>query len=146
MCIGDSFLDALEITSLLKDLGAKKVVSRASSEKEEKFLLRNGADFVVFPERQMANWMAIRYSSEHIRNYIDISDGYSIYEIDVPPQWNSRRIVDIDVRKNYGVSILGIRNGKMNMNPPYDTELRRGDTMLVLGRENELRRLLHLLK
>ena len=146
VCIGDAFLEALEITSLLKELGAKEVISRAASEREEKFLLRNGADYVVFPERQLANWMAIRYSSDHIKNYIEVSDGFSIYEVTVPDQWAGRKIIDIDVRKKYGISILGIRNGKMNMNPLYDTILRAEDTMLVLGREEDLQKMFHLLK
>ena len=92
VCIGDAFLDALEITSLLKELGAVKVVSRATSATQEKFLLRNGADAVVFPERQLASWAAIRYSSDHIENYIAVSDGYSIYEVMVPAEWDRKRI------------------------------------------------------
>ena len=146
VCIGDSFLEALEITSLLKEQGARMVISRASSSREEKFLLRNGADTVVFPERQVANWMAIRYSSNHIKNYIEVSDGYNIYEVSIPAQWDCKRIGDIDVRRKYGINILGIRNGKMNMNPSFDTILRKEDTMLVLGQESDLKKLLHMLR
>lgn len=139
--VGDSFLEALEITSLLKELGAVRVISRATSSTMEKFLLRNGADAVVFPERQMAGWAAIRYSSDNILNYIDVSDGYSIYEVKIPDQWDGKRIDEIDVRKRYGVSILGIRNGKMTMNPPHDEILYKENTMLVLGKNEELHRM-----
>ena len=139
--VGDSFLEALEITSLLKELGAVRVISRATSSTMEKFLLRNGADAVVFPERQMAGWAAIRYSSDNILNYIDVSDGYSIYEVKIPDQWDGKRIDEIDVRKRYGVSILGIRNGKMTMNPPHDEVLYKENTMLVLGKNEELHRM-----
>ena len=139
--VGDSFLEALEITSLLKELGAVRVISRATSSTMEKFLLRNGADAVVFPERQMAGWTAIRYSSDNILNYIDVSDGYSIYEVKIPDQWDGKRIDEIDVRKRYGVSILGIRNGKMTMNPPHDEILYKENTMLVLGKNEELHRM-----
>ena len=139
--VGDSFLEALEITSLLKELGAVRVISRATSSTMEKFLLRNGADAVVFPERQMAGWTAIRYSSDNILNYIDVSDGYSIYEVKIPDQWDGKRIDEIDVRKRYGVSILGIRNGKMTMNPPHDEVLYKENTMLVLGKNEELHRM-----
>ena len=142
--VGDAFLEALEITSLLKELGAKKVISRATSATMEKFLLRNGADAVVFPERQLANWTAIRYSSDHIENYIDVTDGYAIYELKVPAQWDRKRIDEIDVRRRYGISILGIRNGKMNMNPAYDFVMRKEDTMLVLGKNEEVQRFFHL--
>ncbi len=139
--VGDSFLEALEITSLLKELGAVRVISRATSSTMEKFLLRNGADAVVFPERQMAGWAAIRYSSDNILNYIDVSDGYSIYEVKIPDQWDGKRIDEIDVRKRYGVSILGIRNGKMTMNPPHDAVLYKENNMLVLGKNEELHRM-----
>ena len=144
VCIGDAFLESLEITSLLKELGAVKVVSRATSATQEKFLLRNGADAVVFPERQLANWTAIRYSSDHIENYIGVSDGYSIYEVNVPVEWDKKRIDEIDVRKRYGINILGIRNGKMDMSPSHDTLLRKEDTMLVLGQDEKLQELFHL--
>ena len=138
VCIGDAFLEALEITSFLKEMGAAQVISRATSAAQEKFLLRNGADAVVFPERQMANWTAIRYSSDHIENYIAVSDGYSIYEVCVPPDWDGKRIDEIDVRRKYGFSILGIRNGKMQMNPSHDAVLSTKETMLVLGKDEEL--------
>ena len=144
VAVGDAFLDALEITSLLRELGAEKVISRATSATMEKFLLRNGADAVVFPERQMANWTAIRFSSDHIENYIEVTDGYSIYELETPAQWDNKRIDEIDVRRRYGISILGIRNGRLNMNPPYDTVLHKDETMLVLGRNEELQRVFHL--
>lgn len=140
VCVGDAFLESLEITSMLKELGARMVVSRATSSGQEKFLLRNGADAVVFPERQMANWAAIRYGSNHVENYIDVSDGYSIYEVRIPEEWDGKRIDEIDVRRKYGFSILGIRSGEMRMNPPHDAVLRKKDSMLVLGRDDELQK------
>ena len=142
VAIGDSFLESLEVTSLLSELGSKKTVARATSARMEKFLLRNGADAVVFPEREFANWTAIRYSSDKIENYIEVSDGYAIYEIKIPPQWDRKRIDEVDVRKKFGISILGIRNGKMNMNPSHDTVLRKEDTMLVLGTSEDLHKLI----
>ena len=144
VCIGDAFLESLEITSLLKELGAVKVVSRATSGTQEKFLLRNGADAVVFPERQLASWTAIRYSSNRIENYIEVSDGYSNYEVNVPVQWDNKRIDEIDVRRRYGINILGIRNGSMDMSPSHDTVLRKEETMLVLGRDDQLQSLFRL--
>ena len=81
---------------------------------------------------------------EHIENYIDVSDGYSIYEVKIPNDWDNKRIDEIDVRKRYGINILGIRNGKMNMNPAHDTILRSQDTMLVLGKDDQLKKLFRL--
>ena len=144
VAVGDGFLESLEITSLLKELGAAKVISRATSATMEKFLLRNGADAVVFPERQLAHWTAIRYSSDNIENYIEVSDGYAIFEVRVPDQWDQKTIKDIDVRKRYGINILGIRNGKMDMNVSYDTVLHKEETLLVLGRHAQIQKLFRL--
>ncbi len=144
VAVGDGFLESLEITSLLKEMGAEMVVSRATSGTMEKFLLRNGADAVVFPERQLATWTAIRYSSDNIKNYIDVTDGYSIYEVKTPRQWDRKKISEIDVRKRYGINILGIRNEKMNMNPSHDTVLYKEDTMLVLGRYEDIHKMFNI--
>ena len=92
VAIGDDFLSSLETTFLLEELGAKKTVSRATSGSQEKFLLHNGADAVVFPERQLGNWTAIRFSSENILNYIELMDGYSIFELEIPKEWDGKKI------------------------------------------------------
>ncbi len=141
VAVGDSFLESLEITSLLKELGAAKVVSRASSMTQQKFLLRNGADSVVFPEKQLANWTAIRYTSDNIENYVEITDGYAIIEVKIPPEWDNKRIGEIDVRRKYGINILGLRNGKMDMSPSFDSVLHKEEMMLVLGKYEELHKL-----
>ena len=97
MCIvtiGGNFQNSLETTSLLKELGAKLVVSRAERDVQEKFLLRNGADEVIYPEKQVANWAAIRYTADHIRDYIEVDEGHAIFEVEVPEGWigkNRRR-------------------------------------------------------
>ena len=87
VAIGDNFQSSLETASLLKELGAKMVVARASQDVQAKFLLRNGADEVVYPEKQMAIWSAIRYSSDHIADYISLGDDHVILEIEVPTRW-----------------------------------------------------------
>lgn len=87
VAIGDNFQSSLETTSLLKELGAKLVVSRASSDVHQKFLLRNGADQVVYPEQQLAKWTAIRFSSNHILDFVNLEGDYDIYEVDLPERW-----------------------------------------------------------
>ena len=72
--IGDDFQNSLETVYLLKELGARKVIARASKEMQEKFLLRNGADEVVYPEKQLASWTAIRCVSDHVLDYIELDD------------------------------------------------------------------------
>jgi trk system potassium uptake protein TrkA len=144
VAIGDNFLSSLETTFLLEELGAKKTVSRATSGSQEKFLLHNGADAVVFPERQLGNWTAIRFSSENILNYIELMDGYSIFELEIPKEWDGKKIGELDIRKKYNINILGVKNGKMDMNIGVDTVLRYGETMLVLGKTQSIQKLFYL--
>ncbi|MBQ2739123.1 MAG: TrkA family potassium uptake protein [Oscillibacter sp.] len=139
--IGDNFQNSLETVSLLKELGAKKVIARASRGVQEKFLLRNGADEVVYPEKQLAAWTAIRCTSEHILDYIELDEDYSIFELSVPPEWGEKNVIQLDIRKKYGINILGIRaEGKLNMNITPDTVPGNGSSILVLGQQKAVQR------
>lgn len=132
--IGDNFQNSLETASLLKDLGAKKVIARASTGFQEKFLLRNGADEVVYPEKQLASWTAIRCTSDHILDYIELDGDYSIFEITVPDEWCGKSVIQVDIRKKYGINILGVREGgKLNMNVTPDMVLTGNKSILVVG-------------
>ena len=134
--IGDDFQNSLETVYLLKELGARKVIARASREIQEKFLLRNGADEVVYPEKQMAAWTAIRCASDHVLDYIELDNEYSIYELAIPNEWCGKTILELDIRKKFNINILGIReNGKLNMNITPSTVLNSRKSMLVLGNE-----------
>ena len=141
VAIGDDFLSSLETTFLLEELGARKTVSRATSGSQEKFLLHNGADAVVFPERQLGSWTAIRYSSDNISNYIELMDGYAIYEIAVPQHWDGKRVGELDIRRNYNLNVLGVKNGRMDMDVRYETLLHHGQSMLVLGKSDDVQRI-----
>ena len=132
--IGSDFQSSLETTSLLKELGGNHVVSRADREVQAKFLLRNGADEVINPEKQVAEWAAIRFASNHILDYISLGDNHAIYEVSVPDEWIGETIGQIDIRKHYGINILAVReNGKMNLSITPETILSENMTMLVLG-------------
>lgn len=136
VAIGDNFQNSLETTYLLKELGARKIIARASKEMQEKFLLRNGADEVVYPEKQLAAWTAIRCSSEHILDYIELDDEYAIFEVEIPSDWSGKSILELDIRKKHGINILGVRtNGKLNMNITPNTVFGHGASVLVLGQE-----------
>lgn len=136
VAIGDDFQNSLETTYLLKELGARKIIARASKEMQEKFLLRNGADEVVYPEKQLAAWTAIRCSSEHILEYIELDDEYAIFEVEIPSDWSGKSILELDIRKKHGINILGARtNGKLNMNITPNTVFGYGTSVLVLGQE-----------
>mgnify|MGYP002511816817 CR=1 FL=1 len=145
VAIGDDFQSSLETASLLKELGAKKVIARASRGVQEKFLLRNGADEVVYPEKQLASWTAIRCTSEHILDYIELDKDYSIFELSVPDMWNGRTILQLDIRKKYEINIMGIReNGRLNMNVAADTVLSREKSILVLGKQKAVQKCFHI--
>ena len=139
VAIGDDFQSSLETTSLLKELGARHVVARASRERHEKFLLRNGADEVVYPEKQVAEWTAISAMSEQILDYFTISEGYSVFELSVPAEWAGHTTAELDVRKRYGVNVLGIKDkGVFNMSITPDTVFAGGASVLVLGRDRDV--------
>jgi len=132
--ISGNFQNSLETTSLLKELGAKCVVSRAERDVQAKFLLRNGADHVVYPEKQVARWAAIRYTSNHISDYIEIDDQHAIFEVDVPESWVGRSIGELDVRRRFGINILGVkRAGKTDVSVTSETVLAKDETILALG-------------
>lgn len=141
VAIGDNFLASLETVFLLNELGAKRVVARATTGSQEKFLLRNGAEAVVYPERQLGSWTAIRYSSDNISNYIELSDGYSIFEMAVPKEWDRKKIGEINIRRKYHLNILGVKDPRMNMNITNDTVLYQGQSMLVLGRYEDVQKI-----
>ena len=139
VAIGNDFQSSLETTSLLKEMGAKFVVSLAATDVQEKFLLRNGADEVVFPEKQLAKWTAIRYSADHILDYIELDEDHAMFEIPVPDNWAGRSIGQIDIRKKYNINIMGVkRNGKLELSISPDMVLEAGQTMLVLGKNKDL--------
>lgn len=145
VAIGDDFQSSLETTCLIKELGAPMVVARASRDVQVKFLLRNGADDVVYPEKQMAEWTAIRYSSDHIVNYVQLESGFDIFELELPDSWINKTIGELDVRKKLGLNILGIReNGKIDMDMTPGIVFKKGMTVLILGRTEKVKKYFHI--
>ena len=145
VAIGDDFQSSLETTSLLKDLGAKMVVSRAAREVHAKFLLKNGADEVVYPEKQLAEWAAIRYSSDHIFDYIELDQEHAIVEISIPPAWLGKTIGQLDIRNKHNLNIMAIKlKNKLNMNIRADTVVEPDHTILVLGALKDIQSCFHI--
>ena len=143
--IGDSFENSLETTSLLKELGAKQVISRAERDVQSKFLLRNGADEVIYPEKQIAKWASLRYTADHILDYIEIDDQHAIFEVEVPEKWLGRSIGELDVRKTYNINIMATRrNGRIDVAVTPDTLLTKDVTLLVLGELRALQKCFHI--
>ena len=145
VAIGDDFQSSLETTSLLKELGAKFVVSRAARDVHAKFLLRNGADDVVYPERQLAKWTAIRYSSDLIFDYIEIDDDNAIFEISPPKAWINKTVGKLDIRRKYNINVMDVRkNGKLDLSITPDTYITGDETILILGKSSDIQKSLHI--
>ena len=143
--IGGDFQNSLETTSLLKELGAKLVVSRAERDVQAKFLLRNGADEVVSPEKQVANWAAIRYTADHIRDYIEVDEAHAIFEVEVPEGWVGKSVGELDIRRKYSINIMATKeNGKINRAVTPETVLTDKITLLVLGSYKKLQKCFHI--
>ena len=139
--ISDDFQSSLETTSLLKELGAKKVISRAERDGQAKFLLRNGADEIVYPEKQLASWIAIKYSADHILDYIEIDNQHAIFEVSAPKDWIGKTIGEIDIRKQYGINILGIKDdNKLSVDVTPSLVLNSKLSLLVIGDYKKLQK------
>ena len=142
--VGENFQSSLEATSLLKEAGAKYVLSRASTEIQAKFLLRNGADEVVFAEKQMAERLAVRYSANNIFDYIQLTPEYAIYEIPTPKSWEGRTIRDKNVRVKYNLNILGVkRGGNLTPLPDADYVFDTRDRLIVMCKKESIDKLTH---
>lgn len=145
VAIGHDFQSSLETTSLLKEMGAKLVISRATTDVQEKFLLRNGADEVIYPEKQLAKWVAIRYSTDHVFDYIELDSDHTMFEIQVPDDWVGKSIGTLDIRKKHKVNVIGIKEGgKVRLTISPDTVLEAGETMLVFGNNKDLQKCFHI--
>ncbi len=141
VAIGEDFKSSLETTSLLKELGAKKVVSRAYSDVHRKFLLNNGADEVVYPEEQLGNWTAVKYSYDQILDFIELDGDFSIYEVVVPQEWYGKTVEHLNIRKRFDLNLLAIRvNGSVSMPVTAETVFGECQTVLVLGKLKDVHR------
>ncbi len=138
--IGDNFQSSLEITALLKELGAQVVISRASNDVQEKFLLRNGADEVVYPEKQSARRLAVKLSSDAILDFFELDESYSIYEMAMPRDWVGKSVVQLDVRRKYNINVISIKRDGRVMIPGADTVMSQDDRLYVIGDMKDLRR------
>ena len=138
--ISENFQTSLEATSLLKDLGAKQVISRAKNEIQEKFLLRNGADEVVYPEKQMAKRLATKYSSEKILDFLQLEGGFSVYEMAVPAEWCGKTLVDLDLRRKFEINLICLRSGKEIKVPRPDRPFKADDVAYVVGELSNIRK------
>lgn len=140
VCIGGDFQSSLEVTCSLKELGAKKVYSKADEDIQAKFLLRNGADEVIYPEKDVARRLAVSESSDSIFDCIDLSDGYSVYEIEPHPKWVGNSM-PLDFRKKYNLNILAVKkDGKIRPFSGPSYVFKKEEHLLVMGHIDDIRK------
>ena len=144
VCLGGHFGDALEITYLLKfELGAKKVISEINRDIEEKFMLRNGADKTVYPEKDMAGRVAVSESSDKIFDAVSIADGFSVFEISVPEQWLGKSLRELNIRAKHNISVIAvIKDGKPEPVVSPDAVFKKNEHLMLLGKNTDIKKLI----
>lgn len=141
IAIAGDFESSMITTVMVKELGAPNVISRASSEIQEQLLKNNGADVVIYPEKTVGIWTANRYVSEHVLDYFDLADGYSIYEISMPVSWVGKTLASMDIRSKYGINILAVRSGEhLNVTMDPNEKFVKSQSLLVLGKSENVHR------
>lgn len=141
IAIAGDFESSMITTVMVKELGAPNVISRASSEIQEQLLKNNGADVVIYPEKTVGIWTANRYVSEHVLDYFDLADGYSIYEISMPDSWVGKTLASMDIRSKYGINILAVRSGEhLNVTMDPNEKFAKSQSLLVLGKSENVHR------
>lgn len=141
--LGSHFQTSLETTSLLSELGAKKVISRATNDVQMKFLLRNGADEVVYPEKQTAIRIATKYASDNILDFFHLEQEFYIYELKVPKNWHGKSLMQIDIRRKHNINILTIKRSSEVLIPTADTVVQPDDVAFVLGELCDIQKVLN---
>lgn len=137
--VGEDFYAALEITAILKELGAKCVISKAKKNRQAEFLKKIGADEVFYPEEEMAESLAIKYTVDNIYDYIELTDEYSVFEMPMIKEWIGKTIIEANVRKEYGINIIAIKNGgHMNPSPEPEYVFKEGDHIIVIGKAEDV--------
>ena len=139
VCIGEDFQSSLEITSLLKELGAPLVVAKAGRDIQARLLKKIGADEVVYPERDMAGRTAVRYSAKGAFEYFELSPDYAIFEFAVPASWVGKTLQGINIRRKYSVNILAVKKGGTAV-PMTDADyvFQEGEAVLAAGSKKDL--------
>ena len=151
---GDSIADSLLVTMLLKGLGVGEVVVKVTDERHARLVKRIGADRVIFPERDMAIRLVENILSPDIFDFIELSEEYSLVEIAARKKMLGRKLAELHLRKRFGVNVIAIRSKvpvvnkkgvpdieeKINIAPGAEDEIREGDTLVILGRDQDIER------
>ena len=137
VAIGDDFQSSLETTNLLKEKGAPFVLARATRDVHAKFLLHNGADDVVYTEKQMAIWAAVRYTADHVFDYLELTPQYSIYEVELPREWVGHTPAQLDIRRKHRINVLATKRGSALDPLPGPDHVFQSDERILILSSNE---------
>lgn len=143
VCIGSDFESSLEITDILKELGAKKVFSKADKDIQAKFLLKSGADSIIYPEKETAKNLAMQEISDNIFECITLANDYLICEIAPNKKWIGKTPVDISMRQKYGLTLLASKDGE-KVSPVVGSHFvfRENEHIIVMGHADDIKKII----
>lgn len=142
VAIGDNMQASIMCTLLLKEMGVENVWVKAQNANHKKVLAKIGADRVIQPEYDMGIRVANQIQSGKLQEYIELSEEYSISELDISKRLANKTLNELNIRAKYGCTILAIKNGdKVNISPSAEDKLYEGDMIVVIGKNNDIKRL-----
>jgi len=142
VCIGGHFQNSIQIASLLKELGAKRVIAKAEQDVQAKFLLRNGADEIIYPEREVAEKIAVQECNSAIFDYIELGSEFGIFEISPNRRWLDKSIAALHLRAEYNVNVLAVKKGgELALMPSPDYVFNKDEHVVVLARLADINRI-----
>ena len=145
VAIGTNVRDSVLMALLCKEAGAPMVIAKAMDELHAKLLTKIGVDRVIFPERDMGQRLARFLCSKGMLEVMELDEGYQIAEVLSPAAWAGKTLMELDVRRKYGVSVVGIkRAGGFVASPGGDSRLEAGDTLVMMGHEDAIDTIDHL--
>jgi len=140
--IGSDLQASIMATLIAKELGVKRVIAKAQNDIHGKVLFKIGADRVVFPERDMGVRVAHNLVSSNILDYIELAPDYSIVEIAAIEEWEGKNLRELRLPTRYGINVMAIKQGKdINISPYADDVINKGDILMVIGNNKDLRKL-----
>ena len=141
VAIGQNFQASLEITSNLKELGAKRIIAKSASDLQSKFLQMAGADETFYPEKDIAEKVAMLCNANNLFDYIQVSENYSIFEIKVLKSWVGKNLRQLDIRNKYDVNIIAVRNAEKVKIPTADYIFLDDDRIYLFGKDTTIKKL-----
>jgi trk system potassium uptake protein len=142
VAIGNDIQASIMTVLILKELGVPKVIAKALNKLHGQVLKKMGADWVVFPERDMGIRVAHQLLSPNVLNFIELSKEYSVEEIKIPEKMVEKSLRELDLRAKFNLSVIAIRrNHQINISPSPEEMINRDDVLVVIGKNQDLERL-----